>query len=82
MARTLTEIFTQAKEARNNYLQLTEFENDSKMSVIDAFTWVSSACIWTFENLLDVFKVDLARDLQNRINGTHCLNINQATNCR
>lgn len=70
MARTLTEIFTQAKEARNNYLELTEFENDSKMSVMNAFTWVTAACIWTFENLLDVFKVDLARDLQNRINGT------------
>lgn len=70
MARTLTEIFAQAKEVRNNYLQLTEFENDSKMSILDAFTWVTSACIWTFENLLDVFKVDLSKDLQNRINGT------------
>lgn len=40
------------------------------MSILDAFTWVTSACIWTFENILDVFKVDLARDLQNRINGT------------
>ena len=40
------------------------------MSVLDAFTWVASACIWTFENILDVFKVDLAKDLQYRINGT------------
>lgn len=70
MARTLSEIYADAKEARNNYLELTEFQNGSKMSVIDAFTWVTSACIWAFENVMDVFKVDLAKDLQNRINGT------------
>jgi hypothetical protein len=70
MARTLTEIYTIAKECRNQYLELTEFKNSSKMSVLDAFTWVSSACIWAFENIMDVFKVDLAKDLQNRINGT------------
>lgn len=69
MARTLTEIYAVAKNHRNQYLELTEFQNSSKMSVIDAFTWVTSACIWTFENILDVFKVDLAKDLQNRING-------------
>lgn len=70
MARSLSEIYAVAKECRNNYLELTEFENSSKMSIIDSFTWVVSACIWTFENIMDVFKVDLAKDLQNRINGT------------
>ena len=70
MARTLTEIYSEAKNCRNQYLQLSEKQNDSKMSVMDAFTWVTSACIWTFENVLDVFKVDIAKDLQNRINGT------------
>lgn len=70
MARTLTEIYNVAKECRNQYLQLTEFENTSRMSIIDAFTWVTSACIWTFENILDVFKIDIVRDLDNRINGT------------
>lgn len=69
MARTLTEIYATAKDCRNQYLELTEFQNSSKMSVLDAFTWVTSACIWGFENILDVFKVDLAKDLQNRING-------------
>ena len=70
MARTLSEIYTEAKSARDKHLELTEFKNDSKMSVLDAFTWVTSACVWSFENLLDVFKVDLAKDLTNRINGT------------
>ena len=70
MARTLTEIYNEAKNRRNQYLELTEFQNNSKMSIIDAFTWVTAACIHTFEMVLDVFKVDLAKDLQNRINGT------------
>lgn len=70
MTRTLSEIYAEAKDTRNNYLELTEFENSSKMSILDAFTWVVAACIWTFENILEVFKVDLAKDLQNRINGT------------
>lgn len=70
MTRSLSEIYADAKACRNKYLELTEFENSSKMSVMDAFTWVVAACIWTFENVLEVFKVDLARDLQDRVNGT------------
>lgn len=70
MARTLSEIFALAKDYRNEHLELTEFQNSSKMSILDAITWTTSACIWTFENLLDVFKVDIAKDLENRINGT------------
>lgn len=70
MARTLTEIYTEASTYKAKYLELTEWKNNSKMSILDAFTWVTSACIWTFENIMDVFKVDLASDLQNRINGT------------
>lgn len=70
MARTLSEIYTSAKQTRDEYLRLTEFSNSSKMSIIDSFTWVVSACIWAHETILDVFKVDIAKDLQNRINGT------------
>lgn len=70
MARTLSEIYAEAKALRDNRLELTEFHNGSKMSILDAFTWVTSAAIWSFENLLDIFKVDVASDLQNRINGT------------
>lgn len=70
MSRTLSAIYQEAKAARDARLELTEFHNSSKMSVLDAFTWVTSACIWSFENLLDVFKVDVASDLQNKVNGT------------
>ena len=60
MARTLSDIYQEAKTARDARLELTEFHNGSKMSILDAFTWVTAACIWSFENLLDVFKVDVA----------------------
>ncbi len=70
MARTLSEIYTLAKECRDEHLELTEFQNSSKMSILDAITWTTSACIWAFENVMDVFQVDIAKDLENRINGT------------
>ena len=70
MARSLTEIYNEAKETRDKYLETTEAGNDSKMSVLNAITWTTSACIWVFENIIDTFKVDMARELQNRVNGT------------
>lgn len=70
MARTLTDIYNEAKKNKDKYLALSEFENDSKMSIINSLLWVSAACIWTFETILDVYTVDLSLALQNRINGT------------
>ena len=52
MSRTLTEIYNEAVETRNKYLELTELTNDSKMSIINAFTWVTAAAIYSFETLL------------------------------
>lgn len=70
MARTLSQIYQEAKSVRDQRLELTEFHNGSKMSVMDAFTWVTSACIGSFESLLDVFKTDVASDLMDKVNGT------------
>lgn len=70
MSRTLTEIYNEAVETRNKYLELTELTNDSKMSIINAFTWVVSASIYSFEVLQDVFMTDLASIFNSRINGT------------
>lgn len=70
MSRTLTDIYNEAVEARNQYLELTELTNDSKMSIINAFTWVTSAAIFSFEKLMDVFMLDIAAVFNNRINGT------------
>ena len=70
MRRTLTEIYNEAVETRNKYLELTELTNDSKMSIINAFTWVTAAAIYSFETLLDVFTTDIAKTFTQRINGT------------
>ena len=70
MSRTLTEIYNEAVETRNKYLELTELTIDSKMSIINAFTWVTAAAIYSFETLLDVFTTDIAKTFTQRINGT------------
>lgn len=70
MSRTLTEIYNEAVETRNKYLELTELTNDSKMSIINAFTWVTAAAIYSCETLLDVFTTDIAKTFTQRINGT------------
>lgn len=70
MSRTLTEIYNESVETRNKYLELTELTNDSKMSIINAITWVTSATIYSFETLLDVFMTDIATVFNSRINGT------------
>lgn len=70
MSRTLTEIYNEAVETRNKYLELTELTNDSKMSIINTFTWVTAAAIYSFETLLDVFTTDIAKTFTQRINGT------------
>lgn len=70
MSRTLTEIYQEAVDTRNKYLELTELNNDSKMSILNAFTWVTSAAIYSFETLLDVFTTDIAKIFNSRINGT------------
>ena len=69
MSRTLTEIYNEAVETRNKYLELTELTNDSKMSIINAFTWVTAAAIYSFETLIDVFTTDIAKTFTQRING-------------
>ena len=63
MSRTLTEIYNEAVETRNKYLELTEL-------TINAFTWVTAAAIYSFETLLDVFTTDIAKTFTQRINGT------------
>lgn len=70
MSRTLTEIYNESVATRNKYMELTELTNDSKMSIINAFTWVISTAIYSFETLMDVFMIDISTTFNNRINGT------------
>lgn len=70
MSRTLKEIYQEAISERNKRLELTEFSNDSKMSVLNGVAWMVAALIYTFESILDVFAVDVSETLASRINGT------------
>lgn len=70
MSRTINEIYKLAVEERNKRLELKEFNSDSKMSILNGITWAFSAVIYSFETILDVFAVDIATTINNRINGT------------
>lgn len=74
MARTLTQIYTEAVAARNNYLQLTEFQpnllSSSKLSILNLITYISSVVIYSYEIVLDVFKIDVLNEMSQRMNGT------------
>lgn len=51
-------------------MELAEFSNDSKLSIMNGVAWITSAMIYTFESILDVFTYDISETLNNRINGT------------
>lgn len=70
MSRTIKEIYAEAVKERNRRLELSEFSNDSKLSVMNAILWITSAMIYSFETILDVFAVDISTTINNRINGT------------
>ena len=70
MGRTIKEIYSQAVAERNKRLELKEFSSDSKLSVMNGILWVTSACIYSFEAIVDAFAVDVTTTINNRINGT------------
>jgi hypothetical protein len=70
MSRTIKEIYSEAVRERNRRMELAEFSNDSKMSVMNGMTWAFAAVIYSFESILDVFAIDISTTLNNRINGT------------
>ena len=70
MSRTIKQIYEQAVAERNKRLELAEFSSDSKLSVLNGITWVAAAVIYTFESLMDVFAVDIADAINERVNGT------------
>lgn len=71
--RSVSQIYSEAVNTRNNYLQLTELNtgrSNSKLSMINLLTYVTSVCIHTYEAILDVFQTKMAEVLNGRINGT------------
>ena len=74
MSRTLSQIYTQATTVRNNYLQLTSLNpsvlSSSKMSLLNALTYIVSALIYSYETILDAFEVNLLGITSQRMPGT------------
>lgn len=70
MSRTIKQIYQEAIRERNKRLELSEFSNDSKLSILNGVAWIVSAMIYTFESILDVFALDISQTLNERINGT------------
>ena len=74
MGRTLTEIYNQAREVRDGKMQQSVLANKtlstSKMSVMDLMTFVMATLIYCYETILDVFKNDINKILEKKINGT------------
>lgn len=76
MARTIKDIYNEAMKERNKRLELTEFSNDSKLSVMNGMTWAFAAVIYSFETLLDVFTLDISTAINSRVNGTPLFYVN------
>ena len=70
MSRTIKDIYNEAIRERNKRLELSEFSNDSKLSIMNGIAWFTAAMIFTFEAILDVFAIDISNTLNSRINGT------------
>ena len=73
MARNISQIYAEAIHTRNNYLQLTELDSGrttSKMSVLNCITYTAAVLIHTYEAMLDVFQVNIAKTIANGVNGT------------
>lgn len=73
MSRTLSQIYAQAVYTRNSYLQLTELNSgrtENKMSMMNLLTYVMAVLIHTYETMLDIFEVNIAKSIKSRVNGT------------
>ena len=73
MSRTISQIYSEAIYVRNNYLQITELDSgrtNHKMSVLNLITYVMAVLIFSYETILDVFEVNIAKLIASRINGT------------
>lgn len=71
--RSISQIYAEALQVRNNYLQLTELNverSKSKMSIINLLTYVMSALIYSYEAILSAFEVEVANIINSRVNGT------------
>lgn len=70
MSRTIKEIYNEAVKERNKRMELSEFSNDSKLSIMNGITWIVASMVYACEAIMDVFAIDISDTLNSRINGT------------
>ena len=73
MSKSLSQIYSEAIQTRNNYLQITELNSgltNSKMSILNLITYVMSVLIHSYNVILDIFEIEIANIISTRINGT------------
>lgn len=73
MSKSLSQIYSEAIQTRNNYLQITELNSgltNSKMSILNLITYVMSVLIHSYHVMLDIFEIEIANIISTRINGT------------
>ena len=73
MSKSLSQIYSEAIQTRNNYLQITELNSgltNSKMSILNLITYVISVLIHSYHVILDIFEIEIANIISTRINGT------------
>lgn len=82
MSKSLSQIYSDAIQTRNNYLQITELDSgltNSKMSILNLITYVMSVLIHSYYTLLEIFEVNIANIIASRINGTPRWYVEMAT---
>lgn len=82
MSKSLSQIYSEAIQTRNNYLQITELNSgltNSKMSILNLITYVMSVLIHSYHVLLDIFEIEIANIISTRINGTAQWYVTMAT---
>lgn len=73
MSRSISQIYSEAVATRNNYLQISPLNSgrsESKLSVVNVMTYVMATLIYSYEVLLDLFQLQIAQLISERVNGT------------
>lgn len=81
MSRSISQIYSEAVATRNNYLQISPLNSgrsESKLSVINVMTYVMAVLIYSYEVLLDVFQLQIAKLISERACGTPSYYANMA----
>ncbi|MGL5690367.1 MAG: hypothetical protein ACRDD8_06030 [Bacteroidales bacterium] len=76
MARSIKTIANEIIKEKNKRLELSELQNDSKVSVFNGWAWIVGTVIHSLEVTMDLFMNDIADAVNTRINGTPSFYVN------